>query len=290
MKSISFPFRSLIVAALALCVTASAHAQAFKSGEALVDPLFQGNVETSVWTNLSSVAQSGVPGQTGSGTIPGLTGTGGFPGSAPWSGPAKISQGGGGNAELIKVSNGTGGGPYAATESIYYGGFSGDVNSNGGTLAVKDASPLAGLKQIAFQIQIGEASGFDFFNNLAPVLKVNGLTTAIAHTVSTIHDQFYNGTFEAPTGTENLYINTYQFDWDIDALGITDPITEFQVEFTGVQHAQLYSLRLDQSDYAPAAIPEPGSMLLLGSSLLFGIPMEIRKQAASDDTNSDVAA
>ncbi len=77
------------------------------------------------------------------------SGYGTFPGSGNW--PAPIQSNVGGDATLNKTANGAGGGPYPASGSIYFGGFSGDQNVNGGTLAVTDNSPVANLQTVVFQ-------------------------------------------------------------------------------------------------------------------------------------------
>ncbi len=190
-----------------------------------------------------------------------------FPGSGAW--PAPIGSATGGDATLNKTANGTGGGPYPASEGLYYGGFSGDANVNGGTLTVSDATPLTNLSTVVFQVEIGESWTYDFFNHELPTLSYNGGTQSLAATYSSLFDQQYLGTIPMPSGDEPIYRNTYALQWDLN--GIADPITSFSVSFTGVQHAQLLSLQLDQSDAVlansvlPAAVPEPSALLLAGA-------------------------
>lgn len=212
-------------------------------GDVFASP--SGNVSNDGWSTsgLSAGTNAGYPG---------------FPGSGAW--PAPIASDSGDDAGLHKIANGTGGGPYPASGSIYYGGFSGDINNNGGTLAVRDTTPLADVATIAFQIEIGEAWTYDFFNDELPSLLIDGTSYQASH--SALIEQFYNGTVPMPTGDEDVYINTYLLAWDLTAAGLnlTSPVTSFDVQFTGVQHAQVYSLRLDQSDVAivwPSADPDP---------------------------------
>lgn len=219
-----------------------------------LDPNLSGNTQYDEWTN-SSLTLTENPG------FPG------FPGFGAWPGPIDSPLGGpgvdNGDAQLDKVSNGTGGGPYPATGSIYYGGFSSAVNNDGGTLSVSDSSPLANLATIAFGIEIGEAWTFDFYNEVLPSLSYNGGAQNLAPDYSHVEQEFI-GTVTMPSGEEPLYNNTYLLGWDVSALG---PITDFVIEWTGVQHAALYSLRLDQSDVVqavePAAAPEPGFLAML---------------------------
>ncbi len=108
-----------------------------------------------------------------------------------------------------------------------------------------------------------------------------GTETGLIASASQVLDRFYNGTVDMPTGPEDVYINTYLYDWDLSAYS---DITDFEIQWTGVQHAQLYALQLDQgSIYTslnsdPTAVPEPSTMILLGSCALFGIPAEIRRR------------
>ena len=130
------------------------------------------------------------------------------------------------------------------------------------------ATPLADLENLVLQIQIGEASGWDFFNDVLPALSING-GSAIAPTLTQLLEQFDSGTFEGPNGPEPVFINTYLLQWDLTGAGSIDDLS---IAFNGVQHAQAYQLRLDQSDvYAP--VPEPGTLLLtaVGLSVLASV-------------------
>ncbi|QIF04051.1 PEP-CTERM sorting domain-containing protein [Roseimicrobium sp. ORNL1] len=155
---------------------------------------------------------------------------------------------GSGDALLYKVSNGAGGGPYPAGGSIYFGGFSGDPNINGGTLGVVDTTPLAGVKTIAFQLDIGEASGYDLFNDVLPKLVYTTSlgTFEMTATYSDRISQIYTGDILMPTGYEDIYRNTWGVQFNLD--GVTDPILSYEVQFTGVQHAQAYAMQLDTSN------------------------------------------
>jgi len=245
MRAIRNALLGLAVATTAGALENNSHA------DGIYNPPLTGNTQHDAWSSssLTLAANPGFPG---------------FPGTSPW--PSSIQSNSGGDAALDKIANGTSGGPYPAGESIYYGGFSGDFNNDGGTLAVSDATPVAGLANVVFQIQIGEAWGYDFFNGILPVLSYNGGAQHLAATYSTLTEQIQTGTVVMPSGEEPIYKNSYLLQWDLT--GIADPIQDFSIQFTGVQHAQLYALQLDQSDVytslAPqAAVPEPASMSLL---------------------------
>ncbi|MDR0532596.1 MAG: PEP-CTERM sorting domain-containing protein [Verrucomicrobiales bacterium] len=222
-----------------------------------------GTLSSDAWTNLTATA---------------IPGTGSFPGTTMWSPVA--SQSGGGTAQLAKVANGSGGGPYMAGGSIYFGGFSADINNFGGTLMVQDATPVSGLQTLVFQISIGEAWTYDFYNHELPVLNLTldgGVTLSLEATYWAVTDKFDNGSVEMPTGTEEVYINTYALQWDLSNLDLATllptytgdgSITSFNISFSGVQHAQIYGMQLDQSDAANPnlvqSIPEPSTYVLLG--------------------------
>ena len=205
-----------------------------------------GNTQTDDWSN-SSLTAAANPGY------------GSFPGSGAW--PQPIASDSGGDASLNKIANGAGGGPYPGSGSIYFGGFSGDPNVDGGTLSVTDNSPVANLQTVVFQIEIGEAWTYDFYNGVLPTLSYNGGTQNLVADFTSL-SQVYNGTVEMPTGDEPVYINTWALQWDLSA--IEAEITSFSLTFTGVQHAQLYSMQLDQSDTFTQAVPEPTAGVLIG--------------------------
>ena len=238
-----------------------------------------GNVSNNAWVNLTTFAQNGVPG---------ITGYPGFPGTGAWPAPiaSQVNSAGSDAAALSKVSNGNGGAPYVASGSLYFGGFSGAYNNNGGTLRVSDSTPLANLQTVAFQVGIGEAWTYDFHNGVLPTLSYTtaaGTTTGVAATFSSTLEAFFNGTVAMPTGEESLYINQYGLQWDLR--GVSQPITSFSIDFTGVQHAQIYGMTLTQSDVftqvVAVPVPEPETYaLMLGGLGMVVMLARRRRQAA----------
>lgn len=193
-----------------------------------------------------------------------------YPGTAPWPGPIASNVAGSGDAGLFKVANGPGGGPYptgsAGLRNIYHGGTSAIPNTLGGTVMVGDSTLVAGIQTVAFQIVIGEAYGYDFFDHVAPVLTVNGETTSYTATYAHLLGQEQNGTFPVPGGgTEPLYDNLWGFQWDLSGLGT---VTSLEITWSSVQHARIKGLQLDQSDEIHgdyfATVPEPATMAALG--------------------------
>jgi hypothetical protein len=258
--------RSMLAVATAVVAgSLGAAAQAaFVPGEDLVNPGLTGNTQHDAWVGLTSANYPGFPG---------------FPGTGAWPHPMAPNQPGSVDGELIKLANGNGGGPYPTSGGIYFGGFSGDINNLGGTLAVKDATPVADFKNVVFQVQIGEAWTYDFYNHALPTLSYNGGSQNLAATTSLVLSKFDNGTVTMPTGDETVYINTYLLQWDLS--GISSPITDFSIQFSGTQHSQLYALQLDQSDVYKAygtVVPEPSTILMTASGVLPLALLTLRKR------------
>ncbi|MBB5352716.1 hypothetical protein HNR46_002964 [Haloferula luteola] len=221
------------------------------TGDPFLDPAVTGSsVSSSVWNELSQST---------------LSGYGTYPGATAW--PAPISpQSGDATPEFDKVS----GNAYPASSSIYLGGFSSTPNADGASFAISESSPVSGLQTLVFQIQIGEAFGYDFKDGIEPVLSyttASGTVTGLAADFSVVYDAFQNGEMSG----EPVYVNTYALQWDLS--GVSEAISGFSITFDGVQHATLYGMRLDQgSDAAnsllPVTVPEPAAALLSGLGML----------------------
>ena len=186
-----------------------------------------------------------------------FSGYGGFPGYSAWPAPIGSNGIGSGDADLIRVAGSpTGGGPFLSSSSIYFGNYAQVPNAMGGTLRVSDLTPLANLKTLVFQIQIGEVTGYDLYS--APSLKINGGSSIVNLLFSGILNRFQNGTYPSPaTGLdEPVFVNTRAYQWDVSSLGT---VTSFAIDFSGVTHSQIYGLQLDQSSsvFSSAVIPEP---------------------------------
>lgn len=214
------------------------------------------------WNSLSAASNPGFPG---------------FPGFGAWPHPINSQYGssdGTGSegawragAQLHKVSNGEGGGPYPSTSTpyLYSGGADEIPNVDGGALAVRHVSPVEGLANVVFQIQIGENLGYDFYDQEWPVLSFNEGNQRLEAQVWVLEQ--YNDASGAPQGPpQEHYINTYLLQWDLS--GIEDAIAQFEIEFSVVQHMQLHAMRLDQSAVFSTAVPEPAGLSLLGMATL----------------------
>ena len=199
-----------------------------------------------------------------------FSGYGGFPGSSAWPAPIGSNELGSGDAVLNRVAGSpTGGGPFLSSSSIYFGNFAQVPNALGGTLRVSDSTPLANLKTLIFQIQIGEATGYDLYS--APALKINGGTSIVNPLFAGILNRYQSGTFFSPATEldEPVYVNTRGYQWDVSSLGA---VTSFSIDFSGVTHSQIYGLQLDQSSsvFSTAVIPEPNvEGLVLAGALFF---------------------
>lgn len=220
----------------------------FAAAETLALPL-EGTTSADVWDagSLSTTANPGFPGAT---TY-----------AQPW--PSSIPTSNGGDAFLSKLANGPTGAPIPSGQSIYFVSFFNTANTFGGTLGVHDDTPLASLNTIAFQLEIGGANGYDLYNNhlagppdLSAVklhyTTTGGATGTLQADSHAILDRFYTFAIDMPTGPngedqpEDIYNRLYGLQWDLSGIG---PVSEFHIEFSGVEHAQLYQLRLDQSSH-----------------------------------------
>jgi len=177
-----------------------------------------------------------------------------YPGSVAWSQPMGSNLGSG-DAELQRLAGGTTtGGPFPAEESLYFGSFRQIPNDLGGTLRVADGTPVSGVKTVVLQIQIGEAEGYDFVSpGGSPALKVNGETVGRASLPPVLIDRFQSGTYPSPETEldEPVFVNTWGFQWDVSSLG---PMSSLEIDFSAVTHAQIYEVRLDQSDVAASGV------------------------------------
>jgi hypothetical protein len=227
------------------------------------DPIalnLSGNTSYDGWNNLTVANYPGFPA---------------FPGTGNWPHPIVANTAGSGDATFNKIANGNGGGAEPAGESIYNGGFSADPNVQGATFAVADSTPLANLQTVIFQLDIGEAFGYDLWNGSAPLLTY---TTAFgsftqAAAFSDLLVRYDTGqSVDMPIGPGGelepveIYQNLRAYQFDLS--GVTDPITSIEIDYTAVQHSQIYAMQLDQSDtpYSQAAfiqaVPEPSTYAL----------------------------
>lgn len=259
---------------LAVLLVAASAPAAFIPGQFIIAPPLSGSTqqydgweaihyqddEVDIWQSALSTSAN-----------PSFSGNPAFPGTGNWPGSITSKQGSTGHdAALSKLSNnGTNSaGPYLTSSSLYFsGGYSGAAAVFAGTLGISDATPVANLANVVFQIEFGEFAGWDFYNHQLPVLNYNGGSQALQPNFNLVTNKIQNGTFEDPTTPGNMlpvYINTYLMQWDLS--GVAGPINNYSIVFSGAQHAQLYAMRLDASD-AYALVPEPAS-----AALLAGIP------------------
>lgn len=215
---------------------------------------------------------------------------------------------------------GSGFGPYPASDSIYAIAFSNVYNARGGTLAVFETNPVADLKTVTLQLQIGSANGYDFwepgvasndatpfgsvasrqlgllsdFETWAPVINLTFGDTSTATIVAdyaALLNQGYNGTIDMQTGPggtmqpEDIWINLYGFQWDLSSYS---DIVSYNVAWTVVEHTQSYAVQLDQSDVfggevlsSAVAVPEPSSYAALCGGLALAGVLLRRRRAAS---------
>lgn len=183
---------------------------------------------------------------------------------------------------------GSGYGSFPSGEGLYAISFSNFFNGRQNTLGVFEANPILNLKNVVFQVEIGGANGYDFWNpdvesnaetafgtipstlgliensamypQLTITLATNEKITLTAD-FSALLARGYNGSIEVPSGDEEIWINLYGFQWDLSEY---TNITSYVITFTPVEHSTVYALQLDQSDVFTQAVPEPSTWLLLG--------------------------
>lgn len=216
-------------------------------------------------------------------------GYGSFPGSSPWPGTIGSNDPSSGDATLARVAGGIStNGPYLAVDSIYFFSFQQVPNQLGGSLRVADPTPVAAAKTVLFQIQIGEAIGYDFVSPTGrPALKVNGAPTGLAPWHTTLVDRYQSGTFFSPETLqeEPVFVNTWGFQWNVNGLG---PITSLEIDFSAVTHAQVYQMQLDQSETMAARnlfLPE-FSVSAVGSPSFDGSQTSVTHTFASTPNTS----
>lgn len=180
-----------------------------------------------------------------------FVGYGNFPGASSWPGPAGSNQEGSGDAGLLRLTGGADtGGPFFASEALYFGSNFLEPNRLGGTLRISDSTPVTGLRTIVFQIQIGEAVGYDFhLPSGVPLLKLNGGTIGVAPSSAVVLNRYQNGT--DPIFGEPVFVNAWGFEWHLPE---SEDVTSFAIDFSAVAHAQIYRMQLDQSSTVTSAV------------------------------------
>jgi hypothetical protein len=217
----------------------------------IVDVNFSGigNTSYSAWSNVNAFNYFGY---------------GSFPGNQSWPAPIEATEGST-TASLNRIAGSpTGGGPFLASESIYFGSFQQVPNALGGTLRVLDTDPLSNLRTLVFQLQIGEATGFDFYRPTGfPKLSINGSVGSTATFINLVN-RYQNGVFPSPkTGQdEPVYVNTWAYQWNVNS---GNGFETLNIDFSAVTHAQVYALRLDGTTVLQPnqVIPEPSTLGLL---------------------------
>lgn len=246
--------RAGVVAAVVVAA-ASAHAQFYEF-------TFPGASSRDGWQSMNSV------------TFPGY---GGFPGASGWTNSPAANLPGSGDAVLTRLAGGADrGGPFFAIDSLYFGSWVQLTNRLGGTLRVSDPTPVAGVRTVIFQIQIGEATGYDFhLPNGRPVLKVNGATNGTAPVAAVVLNRYQNGTYPSPETLQDepVYVNTWGFEWSVPA---APAVTNIAIDFSAVAHGQIYQIRLDQSATVASGVFLPE------------LAMETKGTPTFDGTNTSV--
>ncbi|WP_309385292.1 hypothetical protein [Cerasicoccus frondis] len=130
--------------------------------------------------------------------------------------------------------------------------FSGD-----GTLFVSDASPIANLQTILFQVDINNVVGTESFVSV-PTLFLNGSTDPIA---ADFTDSISGGLSFAEDST------LFLFQWDLSDAG---PISSYEIDWTTGAYYYNYEISVDTSDtaYTAMTVPEPQTYAMIAG---FGV-------------------
>ncbi|MBK1826812.1 PEP-CTERM sorting domain-containing protein [Haloferula rosea] len=165
-----------------------------------------------------------------------------YPGATPWPGSIAANMTGSiGSATFAKLS----GNGYFAGSSIYDGG-------GAGTYSLSDASPLAGLATVVFQLDVGTPVG------VTPVLNFNGGSQALAADFSTMVAGGYS-TINFTTG-QSFPTSNYAWQWDLTGLAVSS--YEIVWGSNTNNHLTQYEVNLTTGDSFAQVVPEPSVALL----------------------------
>ena len=188
-----------------------------------------------------------------------------FPGTKTWPQPMIANVPGSQGGALIKVTNGLGGGPYPG-DHLYFGGFSTNTNTFGGTIKLS-VPPLASVKKIVLQVQITEAYGLDFYQpSGSPALLINSNATGLSASITRTQHELIDTV--AYTGAlEDLYLNTYRYEWDVAS--VQQVIGSIEIQMSVVQHGQIYALQVDQGVAGATVLASPLLKILSVGPVLY---------------------
>lgn len=308
-------------ATLAVLAANAAHAQTYTGIQDAIPTAagLTGTVKDDGWYNLTSQSQTKVV----DGVSTTIAGNTGYPtvfqSTNPWPKgiASQVNTGGASTAaNFNKVGNGSGFGPYPASDSLYAISFSNNHNAKGGTLGVFESNPLADLGTVVFQVEMGSANGYDFYEpsvatggttlgtannrsigelsvtNYFPTLNLtfaDSSTLSLAANYAELTAKGSNGTVSMPTGPggtnveETIWINLYAFQWDLSSYS---DVASYNITWSVVEHSQTYAARLTQSDVftqvvaAPVPEPQTCAMMLAGLGMM-GLMLRRRQPQAA---------
>jgi len=163
--------------------------------------------------------------------------------SNPWPAPMGSNAVGSGDAEFNKTS----GSGYAASGSMYSPG--------GGSFAVSDPTALNGVETVALQIVMGLSP------TVGPSLTANS-DQAVELLGSVNAGEFFIGQVDTGQGLVDVFAQSVLYQWDLTS--VVNPVTDFSIAFDIPAHAQIYAIRLDQSNTFTALVPEPATLVSIG--------------------------
>ncbi len=233
-----------------------------------------GNTSVDTWTHLQKVRPGGLQDLS--------AGFGGFPGFGPWTGGVIYSDGNPEGAYIAKTADGTGGGPFIAGSSLYFGGTNFEANVDGGKISVVENTPLAGVETIIFQIEISGAYSHVFHNHQPPVLSITTDNGQYEIAGSTFVSIVNSRSGYDPINAEDTTVNTYAFQWNLAGYtGLEGNVISFSIIVNAVQHAQIYSMQLLQTDETqPYAVVPEASAACLFALAAWMVRFRVRRKGA----------
>lgn len=167
-----------------------------------------------------------------------------------------------GDAGLNKTAGTSGYLASAATNGIY------TPASPLGVFTVADATPVAGLRTVVFQLDFEMSAGVF----AAPALSYNGGSQNLAPVFSgTVFSEAKTGGM----GASNRYVLAYQ--WDLSSAGA---VADLAISWSApAAHTITYGAWLQQSDtFAGAAIPEPSAFAALAGLATLALAASRRRR------------
>lgn len=164
-----------------------------------------------------------------------------------WPAAFGSNEAGSGDADLERLS----GTHFAAGLGLY-------SYMSGSVLEISDATALTDVETIVVAFRYGENAENPSFLT-GPSLTIND-STVVGSAGNTLNLGIQSVYVEAMGDYVDYSTKIYQ--WDVSGLGVAS----FDIEFDLGMHTSLVGIQMEQSDSYTEAIPEPATLMLLGSA------------------------